>query len=471
LLDAESEAEQRRRLSVFFDRNTLNTELATLWNKIKQRQQGSGGFSWTPESRASDHVTRELLELLGLLKDLGALDAPGADRVIQYGLNYSHAAADRIYQRSTKKNKDLPFSVLHYLYVRSLHPDVAVNVSPDDPLINYYIDVIKEKWNKHPLYSQGIMVAILKSRGEQDLAKYILASIKERALIHDEIGRYWKSENGYHFYARSLTTHTLLLNLFEQDNDEKFVAELKLWLLQHKRTNAWPSSRETVHAVHALLSSGDDWLTGKGRLETAINGTVISTDQGVPGLSYVKETVQMQDLPPMLDIKSTVESPSWSSIHWTYFEAYDKVDTYDDTPLKLSRQLLKITNTDRGPKGEIVQDGVSLQPGDHLVVRVKLTVDREMDFLHLSDHRASNLEPKQIMSGYKYQDGLSYYQSIKDSQADFFIEHARPGTYIFEYPLAVTHVGDFSGGLAKIQSFYAPEFSSHSEGTKIKVIE
>ena len=43
------------------------------------------------------------------------------------------------------------------------------------------------------------------------------------------------------------------------------------------------------------------------------------------------------------------------------------------------------------------------------------------------------------------------------------------GTYVFEYPLRVTHKGDFSNGITTMQCMYAPEFASHSEGVRVVV--
>ena len=74
-----------------------------------------------------------------------------------------------------------------------------------------------------------------------------------------------------------------------------------------------------------------------------------------------------------------------------------------------------------------------------------------------------------VLSKYKYHDGLAYYQSIKDASVNFFIAHLPKGTFVFEYPLRVTHSGDFSNGITTIQSMYAPEFSSHSNGIRLKV--
>ncbi len=87
----------------------------------------------------------------------------------------------------------------------------------------------------------------------------------------------------------------------------------------------------------------------------------------------------------------------------------------------------------------------------------------------LKDSRASTFEPLNVISRYKWQDGLSYYQSTKDNATYFFIEYLNRGTYIFEYPLVVTHKGEFSNGITTIESIYAPEYKSHSQGAEISV--
>ena len=92
-----------------------------------------------------------------------------------------------------------------------------------------------------------------------------------------------------------------------------------------------------------------------------------------------------------------------------------------------------------------------------------------MEYLHLKDMRASAMEPVNIISRYKWQDGLGYYEATKDASTNFFIDFLPKGTYVFEYPVHITHTGDFSVGVASIQCMYAPEFTSHSEGIRIKV--
>ena len=74
-----------------------------------------------------------------------------------------------------------------------------------------------------------------------------------------------------------------------------------------------------------------------------------------------------------------------------------------------------------------------------------------------------------FLSTHKYQDGLYYYENTRDAATNFFMDRLPKGTYVFEYPLRVTHKGDFSNGITTMQCMYAPEFASHSEGVRVVV--
>ena len=110
-----------------------------------------------------------------------------------------------------------------------------------------------------------------------------------------------------------------------------------------------------------------------------------------------------------------------------------------------------------------------MKPGDKLKIRIELRVDREMEFVHMKDMRASGFEPENVISEYKYQGQLGYYETTKDLATHFYFTYLPKGTFVFEYPVRVVHKGDFSGGITNIECMYAPEFSSHSEGARVKV--
>ena len=157
---------------------------------------------------------------------------------------------------------------------------------------------------------------------------------------------------------------------------------------------------------------------------------------------------------------------SWGAVHWQYFEDMDKI-TSANTSLSLSKQFFIERNGKSGPVLEELKEGNTLRVGDKLKVRIVLTTDRDMEFMHLKDMRASGTEPVNVLSGYRWQGGLGYYEATKDASTDFFFDLLPKGTWVFEYPLFVTHAGQFTAGIGTIQSMYAPEFNAHSQGRKI----
>jgi uncharacterized protein YfaS (alpha-2-macroglobulin family) len=98
-----------------------------------------------------------------------------------------------------------------------------------------------------------------------------------------------------------------------------------------------------------------------------------------------------------------------------------------------------------------------------------LQSDRDMEFIHMKDMRASGVEPINVLSNYKWQDNLGYYESTKDAATHFFFDKIPKGTFVFEYDVRVNNAGNFNNGITTIQSMYAPEFSSHSEGGRIRI--
>ena len=75
------------------------------------------------------------------------------------------------------------------------------------------------------------------------------------------------------------------------------------------------------------------------------------------------------------------------------------------------------------------------------VVRIVPRTDRDMEYIHLKDYRGSGTEPVNVLSSYKFQDGLAYYKSTKDTASHFFIDYLPKGNYVFEYSTRIVHKG------------------------------
>src|SRR5690554_7569086 len=65
--------------------------------------------------------------------------------------------------------------------------------------------------------------------------------------------------------------------------------------------------------------------------------------------------------------------------------------------------------------------------GDKIEIELVVTVDRDLEFVHIKDLRPAGFEPISSTSGYTYDRGLSYYQSPKDVSMDYFVDYMPKG--------------------------------------------
>jgi uncharacterized protein YfaS (alpha-2-macroglobulin family) len=381
------------------------------------------------------------------------------------------------YNPKYKSENHLSYMAIQYLYMRSFFKDIGLSQSFKEHY-DYYLNQCKTYWLSNSRYMQGMIALVLNRQNDSKTAKDILKSLKENSLNSEEMGMYWKENYGYYWYEAPIEMQALMIEAFDEiNNDTKSVDDLKTWLIKSKQTQHWGTTRSTTDAVYAMLLKGSDWLSSEPNVEISVGSTILKPgkdkDLSVePGTGYFKKTWTGSDIKPEsmgnITVKKLDEGVSYGALYWQYFEQLDKI-TPHETPLKLKKQLFLTKNTAKGEMIEPITESTKLKPGDKIKVRIELRVDRDMDYVHMKDMRASGFEPTNVISTYKYQDGLGYYESTRDLATHFFISKLNKGTYVFEYPLLVSHYGNFSNGITTIQCMYAPEFTSHSEGIRVNI--
>jgi hypothetical protein len=346
--------------------------------------------------------------------------------------------------------------------------------------VDYYKNQTIRYWNDYNLYAKGQIALTLFRSDKKAIANKILKSLKENSITSNELGMYWKSNTaGYYYYQAPIETQALMIETFSEiENDTKTIDHLKVWLLKNKQTNRWKTTKATTEAVYALLLNGSDFISIREMVDLKIGAVNIHPsemkDTNIEaGTGYFKTSWNGDDIKKeMGDVTITKKGNgiAWGGLYWQYFEDLDKI-TSAKTPLKLNKKLFLKVNSDEGKELQEITDKTQLKLGDLITVRITLHSDRNMEFIHMKDMRASGVEPINVISRYKWQDGLGYYESTKDAATNFFFERLPKGIHVFEYDVRVNNIGDFSDGITTIQSMYAPEFSSHSEGVKIHVQE
>jgi len=398
-------------------------------------------------------------------------------RAVQYLDNRILDDYNELKKRKVKLEDDnLGNEHVQYLYARTMFQNIPFGQEQNEAF-KYYIGQAEKYWLTRNKYSQGMIALALQRNGKKESALKITRSLKETSLSSEEMGMYWRdNDGGYYWYEAPVETQALLVEAFKVvANDKQAVDELRIWLLKQKQTQDWGNTKATADACYALLLEGTQWLddskladitVGETKIEPAQRGASVEA-----GTGYFKTSWDKTEIKPAMgniSVSKTGTGIGWGAMYWQYFEQLDKI-TPAETPLKLKKQLFLQTNSETGPVITPITDKTELNVGDLIKVRIELRVDRTMEFVHMKDMRAAGFEPVNVLSGYRWQGGLGYYETTRDAATNFFFDWLPKGTYVFEYALRVSQKGDFSNGVTTIQCMYAPEFASHSEGVRVAV--
>lgn len=485
LRDAQNEAEQQKRIALLFDLNTMTAQLNSIVTKLSDLQFESGAFPWFSGGRPNEYITRHIVSSFGHLRKLGVKEDSKMLKLITKSIAWLDHLAVRDYEYATTNNSlHMTNDIIHYLYMRSFYPEVHVPAATQKAIDYYIHQGTTEYWRTLDLYTKGMMALVQFRYKNIVFARNILKSLHENSITSEELGMYWKeNQSGWYWYQSPVETQALLIEAFaeiesadptvSQEVKQKTLDELRMWLLRNKQTSQWRTTRATSEAVYALLNYGTDWITIDQQPDIQIGGKqlVQDTTQAEAGTGYFKTSWKPEFITPSMatvSINNTSKNVTWGALYWQYSEQLDKI-TSAETALKLSKKVFKVIHGTSGQSLTEVNAGVTPQPGDLIRIRIELRSDRDMEFIHMKDMRAAGLEPVDVLSQYKWQEGLGYYQSTKDASTNFFFDVIRKGVYVFEYDLRVNSRGDFSNGITTLQCMYAPEFSSHSEGSRISV--
>lgn len=506
VLNAGDETERKRRVGLLFDLNTMSQEVEKNLKKVLERQTENGGFAWFPGMRESRFITQYLMTGLFRLTriiplvETRLMSKETAQRLgesILQAVKYMDKQALEEYTNAkwrkdfSPKNDYLSHDAVQYLYARSFDCE-SYEEFFNKEAFEFWVKQAGQYWQNQGLAGQCMIALALKrftlakklpaNISKQAVPEKILQSLRERALRNDELGMYWRHDAGWFWWQAPIETHALCIETFlELDSSEaglRDVEAMKTWLLKQKQTQDWKTTKATADACYALLLRGADWLESTKLVDvklgkTTIDQTVIR-EQGASieaGSGYYKVSFGKGEITPEMGsiaLTKTDAGTAWGGLYWQYFERLDKI-TPAASPLSLTKELFRQNATAKGLELEPITGKTVLRVGDVVQVRVVLRSDRDMEYIHLHDMRGAGLEPLTTISGYKWQSGLGYYETMRDASANFFIGWLPHGVWVFEYGLRVTHEGTFQNGITTVQSMYAPEFSSHSEGVLVRV--
>ena len=466
LTEATNEAKQKQRIATLFDLNTMNSQLAVSVEKLGELQNADGAWSWYKGMQGSRYVTTQVMEMLVRLNALTHQDADSRMQpMIQKGFEYLGKQAAEEYKSMKEAEKKGAVGlrpseqVLRYLYICVLDGKAPV----DKKVNQYFIDKLSGEGKELTIYGKALGAIILQQAGKVAEAKLFMQSLMEYSVVTDEMGRYFDTPKArYSWFSYKIPTEVAAMEAIQRiTKDTKAIDEMKRWLLKQKQTQTWETLIATADAVYALMATGaSDLLANTGGVEITLGKEMIRTPVD-DAIGYIKKTV-IGDVMNIKKVRVDKEGTGmgWGAVYAQYLESMDQIGEQGNG-LSVSRQLYK--------GDEALNESAPLKVGDKITVRLTVKADRDMDFVQIKDDRAACMEPLQAVSGFRWSNGLGYYQATKDASTQFFIDQMRKGTYVIEYQVYVNRTGEYQTGIATVQSAYAPEFGGHTGGYRVMV--
>lgn len=485
VLDAMSEQQLFEKMAMLFDENNMKYNISSAIDKLRGEQKSDGGFPWIKSGRYSSRfVTTNIVNGFAHLVDLGIINVK-EDREIANILKNAMKFLDNemldIYD-DLNSNQALDKyvateSVVEYLYAKCILSDMLPNNSSEmNVMVDYFIDNVANNWQNKSLSMQSKIALIMNNVDKNNIVRNILKSFNERALHSEELGMYWRDlnkGNQYDMYNNPVIAMASMIECYVKLADDKeAVSEMKRWLVNQKRTTMWNTSVSTVEAVYAMLLGGDVNVFGVHNNDRiTVGNQKVDMTKALPGSGYVKQSWTEREIDGSFGkvvVDKEEDGTAWASVYWKYLADYDDVSA-SSSGLSVEKTILKVNRVDGKEVYSELKPNSILNGDDKVIVRLKITADRDVEFVHLKDVVPACFIPKETLSGYCYSDDLFYYQSAKDESMNFYIERMNAGSYIIDYDVNIQQAGRFNAGISTIQSYYAPEFAGHSEGMEIVV--
>jgi len=457
---ADRESEQKQRLSDFFDENGISNRLTTALEKLQKLQNPDGSFSWYPGMQGSTYITVAVEEMLVRLNRMTGEQGDTKqmeDKAFKFIGNEIVDLVKEMKKQEKKGNKpSFPsFTALRWLYLcaldgRKLPSDVqAAN--------DYLLPLLKKDIQRQTIYEKALSAIILSKNGETRKAAEYVQSLKEYTVYTEEMGRYYDTPRaGYSWYDYKIPTEVAAIEAIQMvtPKDVQTVDEMRRWLLQEKRTQMWDTPINSVNAIWAFLNGTATTLTTtQPATVLAIDGSPIDTPKATAGIGYVK-TAMTNPTGKTFTATKTSEGTSWGAVYAQFFQKTSEVEQ-SNSGITVKREVIA------------AKPQAALKVGDKVRIRITIECSRDLDFVQVSDRRATCMEPVKQLSG--YQQGA--YVSPKDCATNYYYYGLSKGKHQIETEYYIDRAGKYESGTCTVQCAYAPEYRATAPSIVLKVKE
>lgn len=463
--DAGREAEQKRRLADFFNESMAANRRDMAVDKLAKLQRADGSWSWCPGMSGSMYMTVDIAQTLVRLNAMTGTQSTTRQMLASAFKYMDKQIVKEVEEMKKAERKGVKPSfpgtmTLQYLYLSAV--DGRSHSAAVQSAGNYLIELLKKDIGNQTIYEKALTAIILAKHGETQKSREYVKSLKEYTVYTEEMGRYYDTRRAsYSWRDYKIPTEVAAIEAIRTvtPDDKLTVDEMRRWLLQQKRTQAWDTPVNSVDAVYAFLSGNMDELAAKERTVLAIDGKQLAVPEATAGLGYVKTSIN-NTKGKTLTATKTSEGTSWGAV---YAQFVQKTSDIKDSGngINVKRELL-VKNDEKG--GYSVAKA-PLAVGSRVVVRITVEAGRDLDFVQIVDRRAACMELVGQLSGYN--NGV--YCSPKDNATNYYFDRLPKGKRVIETEYYIDRAGTYETGTCTAGCAYAPEYRATAKSHTIIV--
>ncbi|MBX3460715.1 MAG: hypothetical protein KF696_12255 [Planctomycetes bacterium] len=461
-----------------FDTGTLNAILDSGIKRLAFMQHASGGWGWWQGGYSDTYMSAYVAYGLHTAKEAGvAFDHNMLTRCISF------------LRSEARKEKDL-HRVAYIAYVLSY----AGN--PDKELLDKIYD--RRDDLTHQSRAMNCMAQWL--AGDKERARILISNIEDYRKEDTANGTTWwdGGKEYWWWYNDKIETNAFVMQAFTMvDPTNKYLEKHVRWLAQNRKGSRWNSTKDTSHAVSALMAyaKATGELSRSYTVTVKRNGEPIHSWQVTPQNVFSMQTnvrLRGSQLPPgkhNFTIEREGEGKVYFSSFVSYFSKEDKLKAtgnqihIERKYYKLIEKNEEVTVRKTMPDGtvkevkemrktydrELLEYGAKMVSGDKIEVELGITADNDYEYLSFEDFKPAGCEPLALRSGGGYAGGTVQNVELRDDRVAFFMSYMRQGYFTLRYQLRCEIPGTFSALPTQGGSMYVSEVRANSEEWKVTI--
>ena len=457
--NADNDTERMARLSLLFNKKEIKTSLDKNIHQLATLQRKGGGWAWIAEcDKASSWATLSILEKIGHLKKLGFLpNSKDLNTMTENAIKYLDAEYVKLYKQHPKSDYSL------YVFIRDMFPEYKQSTAAKK-ITNTTIQQIIGDWKRYSLVKKATSAIILNNNGYNSTAREILNSITEFSQSTTSRGMWWPTIENDSWDFDKILSHANILDAYHQITpNNKDIDKMRQWLIINKEANDWGNSSATSYVIYTLLNTGSRWTSKALGCEITLNNEAIETSHFDNITGYLRTDIS--NLAPSkkkLAIAKHGSQPAWGAVYRQYNATMSEIKAVAGNDISIEKTLLKKV-------GDSWEEASDYKIGDIVKIQLTIKAKRDIDYVTISDERAACFEPIEQLPKPIFTEGIYFYRENRDEATNIFVTNLPKGTYLLSYDMYVNNEGEFSSGIATIQSQYAPQITAHSAGNMLNI--